>query len=70
MLQSEFIVQSYCVKKGRKLFACFVDFEKAFDSLHRKLPFDKRLTHGITGTFLNNANQILLAIIKISMMSH
>ena len=51
-------IQSYCIKKGRNIFACFVDSKKAFDSLPRKLLFEKHLGHGITGKFFNNLKMI------------
>ena len=52
------LIQSYCIKKGRNIFACFVDFKKAFDSLPRKSLFEKLLGHGITGKFFNNLKML------------
>ena len=47
------LIQSYCHKNGKKIFACFVDFKKAFDTIPRDLLFTKLLDHGITGKFFN-----------------
>ena len=52
------LIQPYSFKKGRNIFACFVDFKKAFDSLPRKLLFEKHLGHGITGKFFNNLKML------------
>ena len=38
---------------GKKLFACFVDFEKAFDRVPRNLLIKKLYNCGIKGNFLN-----------------
>ena len=47
------LIQSYCHKNDKKIFACFVDFKKAFDTIPRDLLFTKLLGHGITGKFFN-----------------
>ena len=47
------LIQDYCHKRGKKIFACFVDFKKAFDSIPRELLFQKLLKIGITGKFFN-----------------
>ena len=33
--------QQYCHKRGQKIFACFVDFQKAFDSVPRDIFFTR-----------------------------
>ena len=38
-------------KKNRKIFACFVDFKQAFDSIPRDILLSKLLKHGICGKF-------------------
>ena len=48
------VVNKYVVdKKGKKLFACFVDFQKAFDSVWHDGLFRKLENLGINGNFLN-----------------
>ena len=38
----------------KKIFSCFVDFSKAFDTIPRDLLLKKIFDYGITGTFFNN----------------
>lgn len=45
------IVEKYLSKKGGKLFACFVDLRKAFDSVQHKPLFDVLKKHGVNGKF-------------------
>ena len=40
-------------KKGRKLYCCFVDFSKAFDTIWRKGLLAKIKSYGIDGKILN-----------------
>ena len=40
------------IKKGKKLYACFVDFKKAFDSIWSEALFRKLENKGINGDFL------------------
>ena len=48
------VVNKYVVdQKGKKLYACFVDFQKAFDSVWHKGLFRKLENMGINGNFLN-----------------
>ena len=47
------LIQDYCHKKGKKIFACFVDFKKAFDSIPRELLFQKLQKIGVNGKFFN-----------------
>ena len=47
------LVNKYCVKNNRYIYACFVDFKKAFDSIPRHILFEKLLSHNITGKFYN-----------------
>ena len=47
------LINKTCHKYGKKLFSCFVDFKKAFDSVPRDLMLEKLLRQGITGKFFN-----------------
>ena len=47
------LINDYCHKRGLKLYGCFVDFSKAFDSIPRDKMFKKLLDIGITGKFYN-----------------
>ena len=47
------LIQYYCHQNGKKIFACFVDFSKAFDTIPRDLLFKKLLGYGVTGKFFN-----------------
>ena len=48
------IVNKYVVdQKGKKLYTCFVDFKKAFDSVWHAALFRKLENKGINGNFLN-----------------
>ena len=40
-------------RKGKKLFTCFVDFQKAFDSIWHEGLFYKLEKKGINGNFLD-----------------
>ena len=45
------LVEFYCKKRKTYIFGCFVDFQKAFDSIPRYNLFEKLLTHNINGKF-------------------
>ena len=47
------LINKTCHKYGGKLFSCFVDFKKAFDSVPRDLLLNKLLGLGINGKFFN-----------------
>ena len=47
------LLQLYCHKRGQKIFSCFIDFRKAFDSIPRDNLFTKLLEIGISGKFFN-----------------
>ena len=43
------ILQKYCHNKNKKIFGCFVDFSKAFDSVPRDILLTKLKKHDING---------------------
>ena len=45
------LINEYCHKRGAKIYGCFVDFSKAFDSIPRDRMFQKLLDIGVTGKF-------------------
>ena len=47
------LVKKKCHKENSKIFSCFVDFKKAFDSVPRDLLLKKILDMGITGKLFN-----------------
>ncbi len=47
------LIRRYCHKTNQKIYACFVDFKKAFDSVPRDLLFEKLLSYGVSGKFFN-----------------
>jgi hypothetical protein len=54
------LVNKMCHSEGSKIFSCFVDFKKAFDSVPRDLLLKKLLKHGINGKFFNIIGTIYL----------
>ena len=56
-------------QKGKKLFTCFIDFQKAFDSVWHDGLFRKMENKGINGNFLNQIKNIYgstLCAVKIN----
>ena len=47
------LLELYCHKRGKKIFSCFVEFRKAFDSIPRDILFTKLSKIGISGNFFN-----------------
>ena len=45
------IVKYYCEKNRKPIYACLVDFKKAFDSIPRQKISEKLIKHNITGKF-------------------
>ena len=45
------LIDYYCSKLKRNIFGCFVDFQKAFDSVLRSILFSKLLSKGINWKF-------------------
>ena len=63
------LVDKYTTKKKMKLFACFVDLRKAFDTVCRDLLLHKIACLGISGNFFNCLSDMYknsIACIKIS----
>ena len=44
---------SHHINKGKKLYCCFIDYKKAFDSVDRNKMFYKFARSGVTGKFLS-----------------
>ena len=47
------IGRKYCHKNSTKIFSCFIDFSKAFDTVPRDILFKELLRQGINGRFVN-----------------
>ena len=58
LLTLKTIVKKYVTIGKKKLYACFVDFKKAFDSVWHKGLFHKILKNGINGNILNFIKEI------------
>ena len=46
------LIRKYCHVNGKKLYGCFIDFSKAFDTVPRDIHFKKLIAYQITGKFL------------------
>ncbi len=63
------LISKYCHKKNSKIFSCFVDFKKAFDSVPRDTLLKKLLNIGINGKVFNIIRDIYTsdkAFIKVN----
>ena len=47
------LFNKYCLRDKKYIYACFVDFKKAFDTVPRHILFQKLLSHDVTGKFYN-----------------
>ena len=47
------VIDDYCHRSNKRVFGCFVDFQKAFDSIPRHKLFEKLRNKNITGDFYN-----------------
>ena len=54
------LIQKYCYKKNSKIFSCFVDFSKAFDTIPRDILLKKLLSHNINGKVFNIIRNIYI----------
>ena len=54
------ILQKYCHRSKKRLYGCFVDFSKAFDSVPRDILLDKLKKHGINGKIFDIIQTIYL----------
>ena len=54
------LLQKYCHRANKRLYGCFVDFSKAFDSVPRDILLDKLKNHGIDGNIFNIIQTIYL----------
>ena len=54
------LVNKICYNEGSKIFSCFVDFKKVFDSVPRDLLLKKLQKYGINGKFFNIIRTIYL----------
>ena len=54
------LIRKYCHKSNLRIFACFVDFSKAFDTVPRDILFEKLLKYNINGVFFNNIKKMYM----------
>ena len=54
------LLQNYCHRANKRLYGCFVDFSKAFDSVPREILLEKLRKHGIDGSIFNIIQTIYL----------
>ena len=54
------VLQKYCHRSKKRLYGCFVDFSKAFDSVPRDILLSKLKKHGINGKIFNIIQTIYL----------
>ena len=50
----------YCLQNGKYIYACFVDFKKAFDTVPRHILFQKLIMYEITGKFYNSIKNMYI----------
>ena len=54
------MLQKYCHRANKRLYGCFVDFSKAFDSVPRNILLNKLKNHGINGNIFDIIQKIYL----------
>ena len=52
------LIQNKCHRNNSKIFGCFVDFSKAFDTIPRDKLLEKLLKYDIKGNFFNTLKNI------------
>ena len=65
------LYEKYCVKRKSKLFTCFIDFRKAFDSVWHEGLFLKLLRNNIGGSFYRTLKAMYLSntsVVKLNDM--
>ena len=56
------IISRYLGQKGRKFYVAFIDFRKAFDSVHRNILFETLYNNGIKGKLLTAIKSIYKSV--------
>ena len=54
------ILQKYCHRANKRVYGCFVDFSKAFDTVPREILLEKLSKHGIDGSIFDIIQTIYL----------
>ena len=52
------LFNKYCIKGNSYIYACFVDFKKAFDTVPRRILFQILLSYNIAGKIYNSIKNI------------
>ena len=61
------IVEKIVKKNKKRLYVVFIDFKKAYDTVNRKLLYEKLKNLGINGTFMRNIEAIGILILIIEL---
>ena len=62
------IINDYCYLNSKHIYGCFVDFERAFDSIPRHKLFEKLINYNVTGKFYESIKNLYsndLSCIKV-----
>lgn len=62
------IINNYCHLNSKHIYGCFVDFERAFDSVPRHKLFEKLINYNVTGKFYESIKNLYsndLSCIKV-----
>ena len=52
------LIQKHCHKNNSKIYSCFIDFSRAFDTIPRDILLQKLLNYNIKGNFFNTIRNI------------